>query len=263
MGIATVHYLSMNVRDGRVSVPSPSTQGIEYTFNVTSLQPSTDYVVVWGDESADSEFTTDASGNESVTHTYVDAGAYTISVKLGTKVVATNNIVVGYDDGTITADDVVVVNIEQTFSLASLAPSYEYVVDWGDESEPDTVTTDSSGEAVAAHTYDADGEYTIQVLVGTHVAASVVVEAIYEDGTIVADGDVVVDVEETFTLASLSPEYEYVIDWGDESTNSTVTTDIDGGATAAHTFTAADTYTVQVLTGTHVSASVEVTVITV
>lgn len=178
MGIATVHYLSMNVLDGKVSGTSPGTQGIQYTYNLTNLQPSTAYTIVWGDSTSNTSVTTNSSGAGSATHTYVDAGSYTVTVKLGTRNVAKTEIVVGYDDGTIAADGTVTEGVEETFTLASLAPSYGYTINWGDGEPTSSVTTNSSGAATATHTFAEAGSYTVQVLVGSHVSASVSVTVV-------------------------------------------------------------------------------------
>lgn len=81
MGIASVHYLSMNVRDGQVELDHAGTdyEDVEYTYNLTSLQPDTDYTIDWGDSSTTS-ITTDADGSASATHTYADPDTYTIVV---------------------------------------------------------------------------------------------------------------------------------------------------------------------------------------
>lgn len=82
MGIATVHYLSMNARDGQVALDHAGTdyEDVEYTYELTSLQPDTDYTINWGDGSSDTSITTDADGAASETHTYADPDTYTITV---------------------------------------------------------------------------------------------------------------------------------------------------------------------------------------
>ena len=82
MGIATVHYLSMNARDGQVALDHAGTdyEDVEYTYTLASLQPETDYTISWGDGSTDSSVTTDVDGAVSATHTYADPDTYTIVV---------------------------------------------------------------------------------------------------------------------------------------------------------------------------------------
>lgn len=80
MGIATVHYLSMNVHDGRIEEStSPLYEDIQYTYTLSSLQAGTDYNVAWGDTHSNS-FTTDGDGEWLGTHTYANPGTYTIVV---------------------------------------------------------------------------------------------------------------------------------------------------------------------------------------
>lgn len=81
MGIASIHYLSMNVHDAGVTPPgSPSDAGSQnYAFY--SLQADTDYTVDWGDGSSDTQFTSDSNGDSgNIAHTYADDGLYTITV---------------------------------------------------------------------------------------------------------------------------------------------------------------------------------------
>jgi carbohydrate-binding DOMON domain-containing protein len=96
MGIATVHYLSMNVRDGQVALDHAGTdyEDVEYTYELTSLQPELDYVIDWGDESTD-EITTDVDGAYTATHTYADPDTYTITVtRVDTEQIAAQETVV-------------------------------------------------------------------------------------------------------------------------------------------------------------------------
>lgn len=80
MGIATVHYLSMNVRDGQVVEPvAPVYEDTSYSYSVSSLQPEVDYTISWGDDTS-TAFTTDVDGAWEGTHTYADPGDYTILV---------------------------------------------------------------------------------------------------------------------------------------------------------------------------------------
>lgn len=100
MSIATVHYLSMNVRDGGIALDHPGTdyEDASYTYELTSLQPDTDYTIDWGDEST-SAVTTDGEGLASVTHTYADPGTYEIVVTRDDtdQVAAVESVVIAID----------------------------------------------------------------------------------------------------------------------------------------------------------------------
>lgn len=100
MGIASVHYLSMNARDGGIALDHAGTdyEDQEYTYELTSLQPDTDYTIDWGDESSDS-VTTDGDGLASATHTYVDPGTYEIVVTRDDtdQVAAVESVVIAVD----------------------------------------------------------------------------------------------------------------------------------------------------------------------
>lgn len=80
MSVATVHYLSMNVRDGIVTYTAPVNATVSETFTFDRLQPSTGYTVSWGDASGNSTFTSNASGTGSAAHTYATTGSKTITV---------------------------------------------------------------------------------------------------------------------------------------------------------------------------------------
>jgi predicted DCC family thiol-disulfide oxidoreductase YuxK len=99
MGIATVHYLSMNAHDGQINLDHAGTdyEDVEYTYELTSLQADTDYTISWGDDSSDTSVTTDEDGAASATHTYADPDDYTI--------------VVTDEDGKVVASEVVTIAI--------------------------------------------------------------------------------------------------------------------------------------------------------
>jgi hypothetical protein len=94
MSIATVHYLSMNVHSGQVTLPATPTHGVAGSFTFASLTPSLGHTVNWGDATANSTGTTDTNGSLTVSHTYSAAGTYTIVVTetVGGRVVASKAV---------------------------------------------------------------------------------------------------------------------------------------------------------------------------
>lgn len=97
MGIATIHYLSMNVHDGRIEEPtSPLLEDIQYTYTLSSLQADTDYTIAWGDSQSNT-LTTDGDGEWVGTHIYANPGDYTV-------------VVTRDDDGQVAAEEIVTID---------------------------------------------------------------------------------------------------------------------------------------------------------
>jgi hypothetical protein len=95
MSLATVHYLSMNVHSGQITLPAPDVHGNSVTFTAGSLAPSTSHTIAWGDTNT-STVTTNSSGQLSTTHTYASAGTYTMQITetTGGRVVGRATVVV-------------------------------------------------------------------------------------------------------------------------------------------------------------------------
>ena len=77
MTIAAVHYLSMNVKNGRITLPTVTVDS-SASFPFTSLAASTAYTIDWGDGGATTAATTNGSGAVTKTHTYTTPGSYTL-----------------------------------------------------------------------------------------------------------------------------------------------------------------------------------------
>jgi hypothetical protein len=84
MGIATVHYLSMNVQAGTITNPGAVNATVSETFTFTGMSESAPYTIVWGDATANTAVTSDASGVITQAHTYATVGSKTINVYNGT-----------------------------------------------------------------------------------------------------------------------------------------------------------------------------------
>jgi hypothetical protein len=263
MGIATIHYLSINARDGRPGpVPSPNVQAIEYTYSVDSLQADTEYSVFWGDGD-DELVTTDSDGTLEATHTYANPDSYNIQVKSGSKVVAKFTAVVTADDGVVSSEDSPFFEgVEATFDFTSFAPDTDLYVVWGDGSANGVLTTDSSGEGSLTHTYPEERAYVIQVFLDSNdeLVASLSLNAGFLDGDITTTGDITEGVSQSFDISGLVPAGQYTIDWGDGD-DELVTMDSSGEATVTHTYAAADDYTIDVSRAGHISASIDITVV--
>lgn len=165
MGIASVHYLSMNVRDGIITAGGAFSEQVSQTITPSLLQPSTGYTIVWGDATSNTTFTSNSSGTTTAkAHTYERGGTYVIEVKVTAtnQVAARTTVDVAFNDGTIAADGTVTKDVEETFTLASLPANRSLVIAWGDTTT-DTVTTNGSGGATQTHTYTAAGARTVTV----------------------------------------------------------------------------------------------------
>jgi hypothetical protein len=160
MSLTTVHYLSMNVRNGKVAPAGTVTATTNAAFNLTGLNPSTLYSVVWGDSGAQGAVSTADVNNKARSGTLV-----TLTTA------AAHNFIVG-QTVTITGVDAA---LNGTFVLvsgttgstikynttASGAISSTAVSPVGKASIP---LTDSTGAVTKTHTYATAGTYTIQIV---------------------------------------------------------------------------------------------------
>jgi hypothetical protein len=172
MSLATVHYLSMNVRDGRLVFPESPTETISGTYTFSSLPASTAHTIFWGD-TTNTAVTTDADGSVSSAKTYAVAGDYTITVtNAAGKVVVGEVVTVAHRGGTIVAANPPVTSAQsETFTGSGFALSTAMVIHWGDTTTTN-ITTSGTGTFSQAKTYADPGEYTITVVHAGYVETS-------------------------------------------------------------------------------------------
>ncbi|MBI4285755.1 MAG: hypothetical protein HY670_07635 [Chloroflexi bacterium] len=276
-------------KDITVSVPPT----IDITLNITPAAPTTatpvttsgttndqagnvvvgvTVDVTWGD-GATSQVFSDGIGNYTASHTYTQAGPYTITVT-GNKT--------GYLPGSKSAD--IVVNVPKAVIMSvNITPAAPQVgeeltasgvtmdqngaplsgvtvlIDWGDGSTAET-TSDADGAYSVTHTYTAAGVYTVDVtgnklgyisgqascdiLVSVAKAITPTLELNPPEpvvGQQVTASGITSDQDE----APL-PDVTVTVDWGDGTI--TQTTSGAGGAYAStHTYTSAGDYTLSVV----------------
>lgn len=160
MSLATVHYLSMNVRNGKITVPATITAGVDNTYTVTSTTPNTAYYINWGDGSVGT------------------VGPFTITNKAKTSTVATltspnHTFIVGQPvtisgvdstfNGTYFITAVAGSGSSKTFSyaLSGTAVTSTAVSPAGSAVRPNS---DADGTLTSKHTYATTGAKTIQVV---------------------------------------------------------------------------------------------------
>ena len=172
---------------------SPPTGSVPFTTSITFPVRSstcTAYEADWGDGTIDrfepSRFTRCAqdTGTQSLTHTYNNAGTYTVEFKTGNTrlsqlpVIGKWNVLV---DNAIGADTSL--KIEPTSGTAPLAVEVtltgyseactSYLIDWGDGTQPELYDSGFENcegfpfQRLFTHAYTAPGTYTIRTKVGT------------------------------------------------------------------------------------------------
>lgn len=165
MSQVTVHHPSSYGKTGTVTFPSLFTAGTSQTLNVTSLKPSQQYTIVWGDGTANTQITTDVNGAGTTTHTYAKAGNYTAQMYEGataTGSVMGQRLIVAL--GTISSDGTVTAGQNEAFSAALLPNSTAVFFDWGDGSFSGSVTTSGTGTLTAQnHNFAVSGSQNVRV----------------------------------------------------------------------------------------------------
>lgn len=81
-----------------------------------------------------------------------------------------------------------------------------------------------------------------------------------DKGYITGDFEVTEDIDTPYVFNSLRPGVEYIVDWGDEESD-TGTAAADGTLELSHTFASPGTYQIQLVNGDKVVASATVTVV--
>lgn len=172
MGIATVHYLSMNVRNGKFAASGTVTSGVNATFTATSLNPTTDYSVAWGDTK------TSNVGPFTVTNKALTTNVATLTSPSHTFIVGDTVTVSGVDatfNGTYVITAVAGSGASKTFSYAKTATDVTSaaVSPAGSVKAP---ASNSSGTLTRTHTYSPAGTYTASVI--DNVTGQVVAKAV-------------------------------------------------------------------------------------
>lgn len=280
MSLATVHYLSMIGRGGRLDdVTSTGLVGDEVSLSVSSLDPTADYGFDWGDETT-TWATSDSQGIVSSAHTYTEEGSYSVRVfedfGAGRTVF---QYAVTQEHGTGGSiellDEEVVENTAADFGFSGLSPNADLVVVWGDGTT-DSFTADEFGAVSGPHTYDSWGDYVIRVIDDEddpedpqNPLASLSVTVQHRIGelewdvftTVEGEIQIVEDAANLLTGSGLAFNREYTIDWNDAEDNDTVTSDEFGGISFEHTYAAVGSYIVTVADGDFTAATLTFAVV--
>jgi hypothetical protein len=213
--------------------------------NVGNAEDFTNYAATidWGDGSVlDTGVVTGANGSYTVlgTHTYADAGTYTVNVTLAEDSAATATVstTATISNAALTASGVPVTEMQGSAALVPLATftdsnplnattPYLAVINWGDGSTVDSIYVDAldgAGIVYGSHPYSAPGSYTVSV-------------EIFNGGTLLATASSTATVGNVYyglpfgaaifsfldsSPGSVPPDYSATIDWGDGSTSAGV-----------------------------------------
>jgi hypothetical protein len=214
-------------------------------------------VIDWGDGSD----TTTANDGSYVTHTYATNGVKTITVSdaqtPAVSVTRDVTIPLAADEPTVvlTADDPASrLTVTARITLPEQS-SGAGTVDWGDGTAPQAFTVGSDGTASPAHTYPANGVYTVTVRradITTYRARQAVLVPVPASPTAFLAA---LNTDASGQTASLTWDNTgngpVVINWGD----GTAPVDAIESSTATHVYTAAGTYTVTVASKANAAAA--------
>jgi hypothetical protein len=160
MSLATVHYLSMNARNGKITVPDTITSGVDNTYTITSTSPNTAYYINWGDS------TVSSVGPFTVTNKVKTTTVATLIVPNHTFIVGQPVTVSGVDatfNGTyfITAIGGSGATTTISYALSGAAVSTTAVSPAGSVVRP---SSDADGTLTSKHIYATTGSKVIQVV---------------------------------------------------------------------------------------------------
>lgn len=217
-------------------------------------------VIDWGDGTPD----TVASDGTTVTHTYATNGTKTITVsdQQTPAITVTKDVLIPVpaDDPqlTLTADDPDDrFTVTATVTLPEQA-SGDATVDWGDGTDPETVTVGGDNTVDVTHTYKAAGVYTVTVRradVETYRAREAVSVPVQDDPTASAVEDTA---DATGMTADLTwdnaPNGPVSINWGD---GSAVVDQTEAGS-VSHLYATNGSKTVTVTSKANAAASTQV-----
>lgn len=176
MSLATVHYLSMNVRNGKVAPAGTVTATVNASFNLTGLNPETLYSVNWGDGGAQGAVTTAAVNNKArtgSTATLTTAAAHNFIVGQTVTIAGVDAALNGtyvLITGTTGSTLVYTTSTSGAISSTPVSPT-------GTASIP---LTDANGAVTKTHTYASAGTYSVQIIDATtsQVAAKATVTVV-------------------------------------------------------------------------------------
>jgi uncharacterized repeat protein (TIGR03803 family) len=256
------------------AVTPPSNQsaaaGTAQSFNLGSFTESGgggpyDIDVSWGDGTADTTFTANATGTIAPqSHAYAATGNDTVTVTVtdtffdnDTSGAATFTVDVASITVTPAANQSATAQQAQSFDLGSFTESnatgpYSVDVNWGDDGPDTTFTMNAAGTIPAtSHTYGSSGDDTVSVTVtdsaghtsntGTFTA-EVAPPVITIGYTPPPEQSAVAGVSKTFDLGSFTESnapapYTLTVTWGDGSEPTTFTMNAPGTITPqAHTY---------------------------
>jgi len=293
---------------GQVTVTQPVNQTVNQGFTWVNLGSFTDagtgdqpwtVTINWGDSTANSTFTTwtqGALGQQS--HTYANAGSYTIGVTVtdfvGASSSASGSVTVVTPTATPTdvpvlsaplANQIVNQGVSASVNLGMLSDPgandgpWHITVNWGDSTANSMVTITTLGNFSLAHAYANAGTFDFTVTVTNAVGGSVsigsFVTVVPPVPTVAASpGNQTINkgVSTNVNLGSFSDQgindgpWNVTVNWGDSTANSTFAVTTLGGLTDAHAYANNGTYTIAVTVtnafGASASASGSVTVVT-
>lgn len=237
LGVLGFLSLAGNAQAQRTEVmtlPTSANLGQSVTADMSGLIFNTDYELDWGDGSSD-PFTVINSTNltKSLSHTYSSATSFTVNLfrlqAAGTKTAVQTKIIT-IIALTITCNlaltpDPTIFGDNTTAQIKGLPAATDVSVDWGDKGSSDVYTSNAQGDVAGKHTFASTG--TFVVVVSTVAGASPSVVACQSTVNVsiptpslnINPSSVDVGVSTNASLGNLLPNVNYLLDWGDGSSD--------------------------------------------
>ncbi len=266
----------VNVPPSVSAVELSASEGTAYsgqlaTFTDPGLDDTHTAAVNWGDGSpAEPAGLDPVGGTVTGTHTYVDSGAFTVTVVVtdsdGAPGTTSFPMLVANvapqaapaADQTLAEGELLSTTLA-TFSDVGASDTHTAMVDWGDGSPAEPAAVDQlAGTVTGTHTFTDNGAYTATITVTDNDGGAAVVgflatvSNVAPEAIPAADQSVDMGVElslalATFSDAGASDTHTATVDWGDGSAPEAAAVDqLAGTASGAHTYTVVGDFTVEV-----------------
>lgn len=262
-----------------VTGPTSGYVNVSYAYNVTATDPDNDqvkYKVDWGDGTNETTALGASGWKAQPSHSWKLIGTYpvkamTIDAKgaqsawsspLSVKI-SKQSVNHPPDAPTITGITSGKAGVSLTYSVTGTDPDNDqvkYTVDWGDSNSDTTLMAASGWKASLMHAWGTVGTYTIKAkstdTFGQVSAWSSPLSVVITQGTgspplppvITGPAGGLVNQELTYTFTSTDPDndqVQFAVDWGDGDNATTGFVASGAQASAKHTWTAVDNYTLK------------------
>jgi hypothetical protein len=262
-----------------VTGPASGFVNVSYAYNVSATDPDSDqvkYTVDWGDGKNDTTALGASGWSAKVSHSWTGAGTYPVKARTTdakgaqsawssplSVVISKQYVNHPPNAPAVTGPTSGKVGVPQTYDIVGSDPDNDqvkYTVDWGDGNSDTTPIGPSGWKSSPSHAWSAAGTYTVKAKTidakGLESGWSSPLSVSITQGTgsppaaptINGPASGLVNLEFSYTFTSTDPDndqVQFVIDWGDGNGDTTGLVASGAQATAKHTWTTVDNFTLK------------------